>query len=144
MTFREPFYRRALYMGFGAFLIVCSIPLGYYLIEAHTNGGKAIGSLLFFIAVICSGIGLVATSLRYQLTLTSRTLTLRRAFGTWSISRKNISGYSLVHLYSPLGANNENLLLFSGGRRRYCLNIPCVFEDNAAVVKWLDGIPNVQ
>jgi hypothetical protein len=142
MTFFEPFYRRALYFGFGAFLTLCSFPFGYYLADANLHGGKAVFSLLVFAVVMGSGVALIATSLRYRLTLTPRVLTLRRAFGTWSISRKDIAGFQRVSFSA--GFRYDALWLYAKGKRRHCFSIPCVFEDNAALMKWMAGIPDVR
>ncbi len=134
-NFFEPFKRRVLYFCFGAFLLLVSFPMSYQLFtNAPTPQSNAVFVSLFMATVLLCGVGLVMTALRLRLTLTERTLTLRRAFSITTINRSDISGCS----QSSLGGINT-LFVFSPRKKRAILRIPNVFEDGEKVVAWLNG-----
>ncbi|WP_157778282.1 hypothetical protein [Massilia violaceinigra] len=134
MNYCEPFPRRVLYFVFGAFITIGSIALGFSLLakRAELNQGEPVFNSLFVLVILCCGIGLMTTSVRFRLTLTPRSLTLRRAFTTRTIARSDIADYGKMTLQG-----NTNLFLYSSRQRRAIMRIPFVFEDGDAVMAWM-------
>jgi len=140
MTYYEPRYRRVLYFAFGAFLTLVAIPLSFDLFAKRSgfNQGQAVFNLVFASVILCCGIALIATSMRYRLTLTPDSLTLRRAFRTKTMGRSDIAGYRRVRVNGGI-----TLLLYARGKKRPHMSFACVFKDDAAVMAWLEGIPDL-
>jgi hypothetical protein len=141
INFFEPFGRRVLYCVFGGFLTLGSIALALSLLSKRStfNQEEAVFLPLFVSVILCCGIWLVATSLRFRLTLTPRTLTLRRAFTTRTIERSRIASYSTGTF---AGGVSTTLFLFARQQTRSFCWIPCVFDDYSAVTTWIDT-PNL-
>lgn len=131
----EPFGRRVLYFMFGAFLVIGSIPLSLHILAGGAMPqAEAVYVSLFISTILLCGVGLMATAVRFRLTLTERTLTLRRAFITRTINRSDISGCSVMTLQRI-----STLFVYSPRKKRAILRIPYVFEDGEEVQAWLNG-----
>jgi hypothetical protein len=139
-VYREPFYRRALYFGFGSLLMAISIGGGVAMVTAGTGreAGETYLPGVFVALTLFGGMLLVATSLHYRLILTSRSLMVRRAFGTLSMARRDIAGFRKV---SGRGNSHDFLRLYVHGKRSPAMRLALAFEDNEGVMKWFDGIP---
>lgn len=140
MNYYEPRYRRLMYFYFGALLTLLSMALGFQLLVkgGGSNSGEAVFNLVFASVMLCCGIALMATSTRYRLTLTPDSLTLRRAFRTKTMARIDMAGYRRVRVNGGI-----TLVLYARGKKRPYMTFPCVFKDDAAVLAWLDGIPDL-
>jgi hypothetical protein len=131
----EPFGRRVLYFMFGAFLVIRCIPLCLHIVaDGAMRQAEGVYIILFISIILLCGVGLMATAVRFRLTLTERTLTLRRAFRTRTINRPDISGCSLMTLQGI-----TTLFVHSPHKKRAIMRIPYVFEDGEDVQAWLNG-----
>jgi hypothetical protein len=140
MTYYEPLYRRVMYFVFGTFLTLGSIPLSLYLLAKRSdlNQGETVFLPMFVFVILCCGIGLMMTSIRYRLTLTPQSLTLRRAFTSETMARSDIAGYR-----SQQVNNAPTLVLYARRKKWPAMRFPCVFENGDAVMAWMDGIPDL-
>lgn len=137
-TYWPPFYRRALYFGFGVFLIM--VMMGVMWSELRTvSEGISTSVYVFLSLMLGCGVGLILSALRFRLTLTSGELTLHRALYTRTLRRKEIAGYRIV---SPPQGGTQNLLyLHTSGRKRPAMIVSLELEDNGPVLSWIEGIP---
>lgn len=126
---------RILYFGFGACLTLGTIAMSLSLPWASLPQAHFIANLIFVLLLLWAGIWLVTTSLRFRLTLTPHSLTLRRALITRTIARSDIAFYRKLRVPN-LG---PSLFVFASGRRRPFMRIPCVMKDEDAVIAWLDN-----
>ena len=141
-TYWPPFYRRALYFGFGVFLLLLSIAVGWRISALPVAGQDEheLTSLWWFLCLFLScGAGLILSAIRFRLTLTSRALTLHRALYTRTIQRKAISRYSIGNPHQ--GGSQRVLYLFTTSPRWFAMSVSLEFEDNAPLIEWIDGIP---
>ena len=142
-SYWPPFYRRALYFGFGVFLIMLGIGLGWSMFSAVTVAGQDEEKFTFlsWFLFVFLGCGLILSAIRFRLTLTSRELTLHRALYTRTIQRKEISGYRITN--PPQGGTQNVLYLHTTRPRWAAMSVSLEFQDNAPLLKWLEGIPNL-
>jgi hypothetical protein len=142
-TYWPPFYRRALYFGFGVFLIILGIGLGWRMFFAVPFAGQGEQKFMcsFLFLFLSCGVGLILSAIRFRLTLTSRELTLHRALYTRTIQRKEISGYRIAN---PLQGGTQNVLyLHTTSPRRPAMSVSLEFEDNAPLLGWIKGMPDL-
>jgi hypothetical protein len=142
-TYWPPFYRRALYFGFGVVLIMLGVGIGWRMFSEVTFAGlgekKVLCSFLFLI--LSCGVGLILSAIHFRVTLTSRELTLHRALYTRTIQRKQISGYRIGN--PPQGGTQDVLYLYTTTPRWVAMSVSLEFEDNAPLHGWIKGIPNL-
>ncbi len=142
-SYWPPFYRRALYFGFGVFLIMLGMGLGWSMFSAGTVAGQDEEKFTFlsWFLFVFLGCGLILSAIRFRLTLTSRELTLHRALYTRTIQRKEISGYRIAN--PPQGGSQNVLYLHTTRPRWAAMSVSLEFQDNAPLLEWLEGIPNL-
>ena len=134
-TYLEPFGRRVLYFGFGALLVLLGSSFPFFLYLDASAGSlreMALPTLLIATFLYC-GVWLMATALRFRLILTERTLTLRQAFTTRTIDRKDIARCKQRH-----STEMPALFLYSSRKKRAILRIPCAFEGRHEVEDWIN------
>ncbi len=141
MHYYEPSGRRVLFFVFGAFLTF-SVSSGviYHLL----SGGPGLNAYvwLFSSGVLWCGIWLMATSLRFRLTLKPRLITVRRAFRTSTVARRDIASYSPITISNRRGGASHYLYLYTRGKHLPCLIVPFDLEDTSPVMAWMEGIPH--
>jgi hypothetical protein len=144
-TYWPPSYRRALYFGFGALLIVLGMGLGWRMFSAVTSAGQDEEDFTFLCSFLFlflgGGVGLILSAIRFRLTLTSRELTLHRALYTRTIQRKEISGYRITN--PPQGGTQNVLYLHTTSPRWPAMSVSLEFQDNAPLLEWIEGIPDL-
>jgi len=129
-----------LYFCFGVFLTVIACSLAAHLLPDFKNQGVGPNrfNIFFVMMLLSSGVGLITTALRFRISLTPNSITVRRAFWTSSMARGDIAAWwesSCVQ-----GGTNTVVYLFGNDRSRYKMRFPNVIEDVDAVSVWLDGI----
>lgn len=139
--FTEPRYRRVLYCSFGFFLIVLACGFAFYLQGKLNNVAPAEmkSNIFSFMLLVFCGIGLITTAVRFRLSMTGQSITVRRAFWTRTMARGDIDGWQESHSFQ--GGTNTVVYLFSANRRRCRMSFPNIVEDTSAVRIWLNGIP---
>ena len=138
--FTEPFYRRVLYFVFGILLIALVFGLAYKFSQLdHVPIAESRSKLLFTMLLSFCGIGLVTTALRFRITTTPHSITVRRAFSTREMARRDIGAWDQSTFLS--GGSNPVVFLYDHTRKRYRMRFPNIVEDDNAVSAWLCGIP---
>lgn len=133
MHFFEHKSTRILYFVFGSCLTLGTTAM---ILHAPWNSrSQAIANTAFFFLLLWAGIWLVMSSLRFRVTLTATSLTLRRAVFTRTIARSDIAFYRRVN-NSQTG---PSLFIFASGKKRPYMRIPCVIKHEDAVIEWLDN-----
>jgi hypothetical protein len=142
-SYWPPFYRRALYFGFGVFLIILGMGSGWSMFSGVAVAGQNEGKftlLVLFLFFGC-GVGLILSAIRFRVTLAYRELTLHRALYTRTIQRKGITGYRITN--PPRGGTQKVLFLHTTSPRWPAMRVSLEFQDNAPLLRWIEGIPDL-
>lgn len=135
MHFFEHQRTRILYFGFGSFLTLGMIAMSLKLPWTSLPQDHLIANVIFVFLLLWGGIWLVMTSLRFRLTLTAHSLTLRRALFTRVIARSDIAYYRKVRIPNI----GPSIVIFASGKKRPFMRISAVIKNEDAVIEWLDN-----
>ena len=142
--FYEPRYRRRLFFCFGVFLLIMSVVIICACTEAwaRMTEGEHVFAMCFTLLLVWCGSFLVATSLLFRLTLSAHELTIRRILSTKTMKRRDIAAYGTFNLPGVDGKNIQ-LVIFDRHKRRPVLRIPFSFDDDEAILAWLQATPGI-
>jgi NhaP-type Na+/H+ and K+/H+ antiporter len=135
MHYHQHTSTRILYALFGAPLVLGTIAMSLTLPWAGLQQKQAIFNIVFLLLLLWGGVWLVASALRFRLTVTAQAVTLRRAFTTRTIARSDIAFYRKLRV----SQGDPALFIFVRGKKLPGLRIACVFKDDDAVIAWLDA-----
>ncbi len=136
----EPMFRRVCAFLVGMLLALLGASFSNFLLSSKTESGQGqlMFNAIFLLVLIGGGIGLMATAVRYRLTLTRNSLTLRRAYFTRTIARADIAGYRLrKHVHG------KTLILCSRPDGKSSFSFQYVVQDDGAVMTWLATLPDL-